>query len=181
VGIRELIGNIAFLQPSDSLYRDVVKGRVVPQRQQDGEALVDLRQLQRELEQRGHWRSLQEGRATLVALERLQRHGAEQQRQAAEQLQQGEEQLRQGVEQLRSQEVAQQEILELMVDAMQPAQVSTQAVEAMRLVQQRAQQRRVELEARLAQQGLRLAQAPGQSLAGGRSCELATSVARPEP
>ena len=80
VGIRELIGNIAFLQPSDSLYRDVVKGRVVPQRQQDGEALVDLRQLQRELEQRGHWRSLQEGRATLVALERLQRHGAEQQR-----------------------------------------------------------------------------------------------------
>lgn len=102
---------------------------------------------------RVYWRSLQEGRATLVALERLQRHGAEQ--------------LRQGIEQLRSQEVAQQEIQKLMVDAMQSAQVSTQAVEAMRLVQQRAQQRRVELEARLAQQGLRLAQAPGQRLAQG--------------
>ena len=138
---------------------------MVPHRQQA--ALVDLRQLQRELDPREYivyarvyWRSLQEGRATLVALERLQRHGAEQQRQAAEQL-------RQGIEQLRSQEVAQQEIQQLMVDAMQSAQVSTQAVEAMRLVQQRAQQRRVELEARLAQQGLRLAQAPGQRLAQG--------------
>jgi hypothetical protein len=114
-----------------------VEGRVVPHRQQA--ALVDLRQLQRELDPREYivyarvyWRSLQEGRATLVALERLQRHGAEQQRQAAEQL-------RQGIEQLRSQEVAQQEIQKLMVDAMQSAQVSTQAVEAMRLVQQRAQ------------------------------------------